>query len=273
MIVSVLHHTALRELKLGDALTGRVDGVRQDVMVSDRDLSSGSHLPDGLGRRIDRFCSLALLAAAELAPAVPERDPSRIGVYVANVYAGWNYGEPQLANLVEIGPAAVHPYLATAWFPAAAQGEISIAFGWHGASKTFSGHGSAIAEAMLAAVLSIRLGRLDAALVIAAESCLSDFLLWGAKLRSSDPLISEGVLGVLLSTQDGSKGIPLCVLDVCLCPGSGPFKSHLYGQPEPIGSIRELGLVFDEYARGSRANASIPLSGGGAVLLGPAETV
>ena len=67
------------------------------------------------------------------------------------------------------------PYVATAWFPAAVQGQISLAHGIRGHSKTFShdvGGMTALGQAMRA----IADGRVDAAVCGATESISSEYV-------------------------------------------------------------------------------------------------
>ncbi|WP_167434547.1 beta-ketoacyl synthase N-terminal-like domain-containing protein [Mesorhizobium helmanticense] len=102
---------------------GRIDGV----------------LPTRHSKKIDRFSQLVLLAAAQLKPIFAQADKSRVGVFIGNDLAGWNYAHQQLERMIKTrDPGQIDPYVATAWFPAAAQGEITIANGILGQSKTFS---------------------------------------------------------------------------------------------------------------------------------------
>lgn len=93
-----------------------------------------------LRRKIDRFSQLALVTTAQLKDCFADADKRRVGVFIGNDFAGWNHVHDQLVQLIETrDPMAIDPYVATAWFPAAAQGEISIAHGILGQSKTFAG--------------------------------------------------------------------------------------------------------------------------------------
>src|SRR5262249_18715512 len=86
-------------------------------------------------------------ALAELAEGQrPERH--RIGVFLTNTRAGWSYGEPELGLLVHQGPEAMHAYQATAWFPAAAQGESTIALDLRRCSQTAAGGHAGSARAL-----------------------------------------------------------------------------------------------------------------------------
>ncbi len=114
------------------------------------DLAVASGLARREVRKLDRFSLMAVAAArqalqdAEL-PSVAVR---ACGVLTGNVLAGWTFTEPQLEALWRQGPKAVNPYLATAWFPAAPQGQITIHLGLRGFAKTVTTDRSAGAQAL-----------------------------------------------------------------------------------------------------------------------------
>lgn len=145
-----------------------VEGFDTTAFVSER-----------LKRKLDRFTVLGLCGAGTaieesgLLAIGTSRD--RIGIFVGNCLGGWGFAEPELRQLHTEGVEAMSPYVATAWFPAALQGQISLAHGIKGHSKTFShdiGGMSAIGQAMRA----IANGRVDAAVCGAVESLDSDYV-------------------------------------------------------------------------------------------------
>lgn len=165
-----------------------------------------------LGRRIDRFSALSLEMAYRLKPWIPEGTPAdRIGVFAGNMAGGWSYAEGQLQRLVGEGPQRVSPYLSTAWFPAAAQGEITIRFGWMGTSRTVSGGWLAGLEAMVLAEQALHTAELDVVLVIGVESPCSPFGLLAFDDVPGVPL-AEGVAAVLLA-RDGAPEAPRLVTE------------------------------------------------------------
>ena len=150
-------------------------------------------LPASLHRRIDRFSAVAYLAVRAALAALPDgqRPPrERIGVFLANTRAGWSYGEPELGLLVNSGPQAMHAYQATAWFPAAAQGEVTIALDLRGCAKTTAGREPGFAEAVWLARDALERDAVDLAVVGAAESLVNDFVLrdWAG----DEPLPTDG---------------------------------------------------------------------------------
>ncbi|HEX8000727.1 MAG TPA: beta-ketoacyl synthase N-terminal-like domain-containing protein [Pyrinomonadaceae bacterium] len=96
-------------------------------------------IPPRLRKKIDRFSQVSLLAIRELQSQFSDVEKNRVGVFIGNDFAGWNYVYQQTVQMIETrDPMQIDPYVATAWFPAAAQGEITIAHGILGESKTFS---------------------------------------------------------------------------------------------------------------------------------------
>lgn len=150
-------------------------------------------VPATLRRRIDRFSAVAYLAIADVLGVLPAHQRparDRIGLFLANTRAGWSYGEPELRTLVERGVDAMHAYQATAWFPAAAQGEASIGLDLRGCSKTAAGRESGFAEALWLARDALERDAVEVAVVGAVESLASDFVLrdWAP----DEPLPSDG---------------------------------------------------------------------------------
>lgn len=91
-------------------------------------------------KKIDKF-SVMSLVATELALKdalidLAQEDPYNVGVFLGNALGGWLYAETELRDLYVEGRQGVSPYMASAWFPAAPQGQISIYFGIKGYSKT-----------------------------------------------------------------------------------------------------------------------------------------
>lgn len=162
---------------------GRGDEVDLPAFGSDPRLDRD--LPGHLRKRIDRFSAVGYLAVRELLAGLPDDqrpEPGRIGVFLTNTRAGWSYGEPELGLLVDSGPRAMHAYQATAWFPAAAQGEITIALGLRGCAKTTAGRLGGFGEALWVARDALERGAVDLAVIGAAESLVNPFVLrdWAA---------------------------------------------------------------------------------------------
>ncbi len=104
------------------------------------DLEKYSHVSERLLKKIDAFSHMALICA-ELALKdagidIKSEDPNLIGIFLGNALGGWLYAETELRDLYIEGREGVSPYMASAWFPAAPQGQVSIYYGIKGFSKT-----------------------------------------------------------------------------------------------------------------------------------------
>src|SRR6266852_4854512 len=136
----VAGQTALKPLTSfeTDHLHCRVGGQLVDFQAKD-------YVSPRLSRKIDRFstfgvaASLLALRDAGLTRANntaiwqgEEHGGERVGITVGNNLGGWEFAERELRNLWALGPRDVSPHMATAWFPAAVQGNVSITFGLKG---------------------------------------------------------------------------------------------------------------------------------------------
>jgi 3-oxoacyl-[acyl-carrier-protein] synthase II len=135
-------------------------------------------LPRRVRKQMDRFAQLSVLAARQaLTDAglddVP--DPARAGVYVGNMFGGWQITEPSLRELCRNGYAGVSPYVATSWFPTASQGQISIDRGLKGVAKTVATDTASAAVAIGYAARAIAEGRADLMLAGGAEAPVTPY--------------------------------------------------------------------------------------------------
>jgi hypothetical protein len=120
-----------------------------------------------LARRVfDRVCAQVL----------PQRKGARLAVAIANCYGGWTFCDPQIKRLVNDGPGRVSAYLSVAWFPAAAQGRITIKNQLQIPALTFSTEFYAFYDAMRVCRFWLKHGVCDVALAGAAETLGSPFL-------------------------------------------------------------------------------------------------
>jgi len=104
------------------------------------DLDKYSRVSERLLKKIDAFSHMALvaseLALQEAGIDIKKEDPDRVGIFLGNAIGGWLYAETELRDLYIEGRQGVSPYMASAWFPAAPQGQVSIYYGIKGFSKT-----------------------------------------------------------------------------------------------------------------------------------------
>lgn len=104
------------------------------------DLDKYTHVSERLLKKIDAFAHMALVAAEmalqDAGIDIKNEDPNLVGIFLGNAIGGWLYAETELRDLYMEGREGVSPYMASAWFPAAPQGQISIYYGIKGFSKT-----------------------------------------------------------------------------------------------------------------------------------------
>ncbi|MEV4335021.1 beta-ketoacyl-[acyl-carrier-protein] synthase family protein [Streptomyces sp. NPDC049597] len=161
------------------------------------DFTAAEHLPPRFVKRTDRFTHLAVHAVRDALTDAgitigEDVAPERTGVMVGNVLGGWEFAERELRKLWTDGPRAVSPYQATAWFPAAPQGNICIDQGIKGPARTFVADRASGAYALIGAAQSLLRGQADMVIAGGVEAPLSPYG-WlcletsglGAKSRSS----------------------------------------------------------------------------------------
>ena len=191
------------------------------------ELALASGLPAREVRKLDRFSLLAVAAARralEDAGLTPEgRRPC--GVVTGNMLAGWTFTEPQLQALHASGPQAVSPYLATAWFPAAPQGQITIHLGLTGFAKTVTTDRCSGAQAIALAFERVRHGQEPLLLAGGVEAPLTPLVETGIELSQevAGPL-SEGGAYVLLAAEP-SRGPALALHATRPAPPEGPARA------------------------------------------------
>lgn len=177
---------------------------------------NANHLPRRLLKKMDRFSVMALIATEEaLKDALldlSEEDPYNIGIFTGNALGGWLYAETELRDLYVEGRAGVSPYLASAWFPAAPQGQISIYYGIKGYSKTVVADkvGSLMAIAYAAQIVG---RKLDIALAGGTEAPVTPYALLCCSTEGS---LSKGPYRPFDKERDGfliGEGAGIVVLE------------------------------------------------------------
>ncbi|MDC3962401.1 beta-ketoacyl-[acyl-carrier-protein] synthase family protein [Polyangium jinanense] len=116
------------------------EGFSSDVAGELRGFDPLDFMNVRLSRKLDPFTQYAI-AASQLALKDAELDLARVdklafGVYVGNCFGGWAFTDRELRKLHNQGPRELSAFQATAWFPAAPQGQISILLELRGHSKT-----------------------------------------------------------------------------------------------------------------------------------------
>jgi 3-oxoacyl-[acyl-carrier-protein] synthase II len=161
---------------LPDEVRRRLD---EDVdLLPVRNLNA-SAVSGRLRKKLDPF-TIYGLCAADMAiknSGVLESDidRNRVGIFVGNCLGGWSFTEPELQKLHTAGVDMMSPYVATAWFPAALQGQISLQYDLKGYSKTYSASGVAGVQAIGYAAEAIQHGRADVIVCGASEDISSPY--------------------------------------------------------------------------------------------------
>lgn len=232
------------------------------------DLAVASGLARREVRKVDRF-SLAASAAARQAlqaAELPEAARRSCGVLTGNVLAGWTFTEPQLDALWRSGPAAVNPYLATAWFPAAPQGQITIHLGLEGYAKTVTTDRTAGAQALALAYGRLLAGSDRWLLAGGVEAPCTPLVEAAWQQEGHDERLEEGAAYLLLASPDEPAEVLLCGhaqrrLDAAAGKGEKDLASVLDGFTELArGHGPCAGIVLDVPRRFGRPEGlEVPL--------------
>ncbi len=129
------------------------------------DLEKYSHVSERLLKKIDAFSHMALIASEmalqDAGIDIKKEDPNLVGIFLGNAIGGWLYAETELRDLYIEGREGVSPYMASAWFPAAPQGQVSIYYGIKGFSKTVVADRASSVEAIGYARKTLSKGKLN----------------------------------------------------------------------------------------------------------------
>lgn len=159
---------------------GQVSGMEPEQVMSKR-----------LFKKCSRFSVMSILAAKDAMDDanwdLGTMSLERIGIFVGNNSGGWESARNGLRVLHTEGAPFIDPNLASNWFPAAAQGHMSLAFGIKGYSKTVIADRSSGLLAIAYAARAIRSGIIDAAIVGGAETPLDP---WALSFYSSEGLLN-----------------------------------------------------------------------------------
>jgi 3-oxoacyl-(acyl-carrier-protein) synthase len=142
-------------------------------------LDAYSHVSSRLLQKIDPFSHMALIASElalkDAAIDLTKENLNHIGIFMGNALGGWLYGETELRDLYIEGREGVSPYMASAWFPAAPQGQVSIYYGIKGYSKTIVSDRASSLMAIGHAIKVLSKGKLDFILAGGMEAPLSPY--------------------------------------------------------------------------------------------------
>ncbi len=145
----------------------RFDAQRYPAHIAGQidDLEKYSHVSERLLKKIDAFSHMALIAAEmalqDAGIDIKQEDPNLVGIFLGNAIGGWLYAETELRDLYIEGREGVSPYMASAWFPAAPQGQVSIYYGIKGFSKTVVADRASSLQALGYARKTLSKGKLE----------------------------------------------------------------------------------------------------------------
>jgi 3-oxoacyl-(acyl-carrier-protein) synthase len=168
-------------------------------------------------KKIDRSVQLFLYSTENLLAEInlSEDQKEKTGIFLGNNYASWLYVEDQMYGLYRGERNAINPYVATAWFPAAAQGELSIRNNIFGISKTFSLDLLSSAIALDFAIDMLHSEKISYAIVGGYESLISPIItssLTEMKLISHTFAASEAASAIILTKELSHKNKPMAVI-------------------------------------------------------------
>lgn len=125
----------------------------------------------------------------------------RIAIVFANCFGGWTFGEPQLKRLAASGRKRLSPHQAVAWFPAAAQGRVTIEYQLKCPAMTFSSEYFAFYDALQLARWWLKTGACEAVLAGAAESFGSAFLARSVHAGASCAISTDSCVWWVLASE------------------------------------------------------------------------
>lgn len=145
------------------------------------DLEKYSCISRRLLKKIDLFSHMAMVASEmallDAGIDITQEDPNQVGIFLGNALGGWLYAETELRDLYVEGREGVSPYMASAWFPAAPQGQVSIYYGIKGFSKTVVADRASSSMAISYARDTLSKGRLDLILAGGTEAPVTPYAL------------------------------------------------------------------------------------------------
>lgn len=145
------------------------------------DLEKYSHISERLLKKIDVFSHMALIASEmalqEAKINIQKENPNLVGIFLGNAIGGWLYAETELRDLYIEGRKGISPYMASAWFPAAPQGQVSIYYGIKGFSKTIVADRAGSLMAVGYACKTLNKGRLNMILAGGMEAPVTPYAL------------------------------------------------------------------------------------------------
>lgn len=225
------------------------------------DFNPEFYLKKRLAKKLDPFTQYALIASQlaldDSGLDLNALDKTRIGVYVSNMFGGWDFTDRELRNLYKEGAGSINPFLATAWFPAAPQGEISIFHGLKGQSKTIDNGKVGGLTSIGYAARAIQTGRVDKVIAGGTEAMINPFMMTACASSSdsdeSSQLSVSGNYQPFGLSSDGwvpGEGAAFVVLESF--ESAHKRNAIIYGEIKGLGHVNEAAPshVFSLHSEG-----------------------
>ncbi|MBN2482931.1 MAG: beta-ketoacyl-[acyl-carrier-protein] synthase family protein [Candidatus Omnitrophica bacterium] len=208
-----------------------------------------THLSSRLIKKIDVFSHMALVASEQALQDAridhTQVDKNRVGVFMGNALGGWLFAETELRDMYLEGREGISPYMASAWFPAAPQGQVTIYYGFKGYSKTIVADKASSALALWYGAKVIAEGKNDYVLAGGMEAPITPYALLSA---SSCGQLSKNNL----NPQKAYRPYDLNRDGFVLGEGAGIVtfekEAHARNRSAPVyGYLRGIGVSCDGY--------------------------
>jgi len=145
------------------------------------ELDAYSNVSSRLLKKIDMFSHMGLvgaeLALQDAGLNLEEENLDRAGIFMGNALGGWLFAETELRDLYIEGREGVSPFAASAWFPAAPQGQISIKYKMKGYSKTVVADRASSLQAIAYGARTLNRGKNDFILAGGMEAPVTPYAL------------------------------------------------------------------------------------------------
>lgn len=213
------------------------------------ELDCYTHLSGRLIKKIDVFSHMALVASEQALKDsqidLDKVDKNRIGVFMGNALGGWFFAETELRDMYLEGREGISPYMASAWFPAAPQGQVTIYYGLKGYSKTLVADRASSALALWYAAKTVSQGKNDFVLAGGMEAPITPYALLCANTNGN---LSKNNL----TPQRAYRPYDLCRDGFVLGEGSGIVILERESQAikrgvNIYGFIKGVGFSSDGY--------------------------
>ncbi len=207
------------------------------------ELDCYTHLSGRLIKKIDVFSHMALVASEQALQDskidLENVDKNRVGVFMGNALGGWLFAETELRDMYIEGREGISPYMASAWFPAAPQGQVTIYYGFKGYSKTIVADRASSALALWYAAKTIAQDKNEFVLAGGMEAPITPYALLCANTNgnlSKNNLTPKKAYKPYDLYRDGfvvGEGSGIMVLEKA--QHAKKRSAHVYGFLEGIG--------------------------------------